>query len=171
MEKKKVTSDELYKFLTDHHIIISKVSEVMGASHSIVSRSFKHGLDRLGKPIKFSPANLLKLNMAIGQIAAELRTMEIKFGSDQTYTNQRGSTYDPATVEAIQQLGDYFNLKGMTHSVLGWNETRKRTTLSIKNSPVYGNITKDDVERINMEVLSVISTLDSIEVVAHEDKD
>lgn len=172
-QKTKVSPDFFYKYIMDHDIILSKVAEKMGVSYSIVNRSFRHGIDRHGKPIYFSPSNLKKLNEAISELAVEIRNCLLKFGSDKTYTNQLGNTYDPSLVDGFRIIGQYFKLngskeKGLTHKVLGWNNTKNNTTLSVQKSPVYGNITREDADRINAELLSVAGYLSSIEVVADE---
>lgn len=172
-QKTKVSPDFFYKYIMDHDIILSKVAEKMGVSYSIVNRSFRHGIDRHGKPIYFSPSNLKKLNEAISELAVEIRNCLLKFGSDKTYTNQLGNTYDPSLVDGFRIIGKYFKLngskeKGLTHKVLGWNNTKNNTTLSVQKSPVYGNITREDADRINAELLSVAGYLSSIEVVADE---
>lgn len=138
----------------------------MGVSYSIVNRSFRHGIDRHGKPISFSPANLQKLNIAIAEMAEEIRGCQLQFGSSPTY--KPGAKYDPSLVEGFQRIGEYFKLKYLTARVLKWKIHKNYTTLSVKNSPVYGNITREDADRINAELLAVSGILSSYEVVADE---
>ena len=168
MEKKKITADFLYKIWKEHHLTITMLANKMGVSEGIVRGCFKHTLNRHGKPLSFSKVNIEKLNTALEQIAQELRDSTVSFGSDKTYTNQRGTTYDPGTLEAINHLGTYFNIKKMTADVLKWNETKRFTVLSVKTSPVYGNVTREDVDRINTELLAVAGVLSSYEVVADD---
>ncbi|MBR3398572.1 MAG: hypothetical protein IKH08_02205, partial [Prevotella sp.] len=99
----------------------------------------------------------------------ELRGCLLTFGSDQTYTNLHGTTYDPALVDQIKNgMNKYFKLRGLLNRLLGWNVTKCRTTLSIIKSPVYGNITREDADHINAELLSVAGVLSSYEVVVDE---
>ena len=53
--------------------------------------------------------------------------------------------------------------------MLGWNESKRAMILSCKSSITKGNITADDVNRINAEILSVAGVLDCYEVVADGD--
>lgn len=168
MEKNEITADDLRKIWEEHNLTITMLASKMGVSEGIVRGCFKHTLNRHGKPLRFSKTNLEKLNAAMDQIAQELRNSIITFGSDKTYTNQLGNTYDPGTLESINHLGTYFNMKKMVMRVLGWTEAKRFTVLSVKNSPVYGNVTREDIVRINTELLAVAGVLSSSEVVAEE---
>ena len=168
MEKNEITADDLRKIWEEHNLTITMLASKMGVSEGIVRGCFKHTLNRHGKPLRFSKTNLEKLNAAMDQIAQELRNSIITFGSDKTYTNQLGNTYDPGTLESINHLGTYFNMKKMVMRVLGWTEAKRFTVLSVKNSPVYGNVTREDIVRINTELLAVAGVLSSSEVVAED---
>lgn len=166
--KVQVTSDTLYKYLQEHDFIISVLSKYMGVSNGIVCNSFKHVLNRLGKPMKFSAANLAKLNAALPVIAEDLRKATITFGSDQTFTNSWGNTYDPAAREAVLAVGNYFKITPFLFRILEWKKGKRDTILVSKTSPVYGQVCQDDVNRINAELLSVAGVLSSYEVIPEE---
>lgn len=170
MEKIKVSSDTLYKYLLEHNFVISVLSERMGVSYGIVYNSFQHVPNRLGQPIKFSSANIKKLNDAIVQVALDMRSQILVFGSSQAYTNQQNTTYDPALLEPIKKgIGKFFKMRGMTERVLGWNIGKYNLTMSSPKSKIYGNISKDDVDRLNAELLAVAGVLSSYEVVADDE--
>jgi hypothetical protein len=172
MEKIKVSQDFLYDYLTEHNFIISSIGGMMGISDSVVRACFLHTPNRHGKPQKFSASNIQRLNDTLGLVANELRGCLLTFGSNQTFTNQRGTTYDPTVVDQIKNgMNKYFKLRGLLNRLLGWNITKCRTTLSIIKSPVYGNITREDVDRINAELLAVAGVLSSYEVVAEDGVD
>lgn len=164
MEKVKVSQDFLYEYLTQHNFTITMIAKRMGSSEGVVRSCFRHNLNRHGKPLSFSAVNVKKLNDALENISNELREGLIIFGSDQAFTNQRGTIYDPGTLPAIQRIGEYFNMKGLTERILGWNKVKKDTTLSVKSSPMYGKVSADDVTRINAEMLAVAGMLGGIEV-------
>ena len=165
MAKRQISADYLFKFWKEHHFTIAVLADRMGASESNVRGCLKHSPNRLGRPMKFSAYNLRRLNAALEQIASELRGCIITFGSDKTHTNQLGNTYDPSTVDAINHLGTYFKIKGFMASVLGWNEAKRFSVLSVKSSRVYGNVTREDIDRINTELSSLAGVLMDMEVV------
>lgn len=166
MMKIQVSQDFLYDYLKEHGFIITILSTYMGISESIVRGCFHHDLNRLGRPMSFSAANIAKLNEALTAIADDLRRCVLTFGSDQTFTNQRGVAYDPALVEQIKNgMGKFFKMKGMTERVLRWNKTKCDTTLAVRKSPMYGKVSREDADRLNAELLSVAGVLSSYEVV------
>lgn len=168
IQKTKVSQDFLYKYLTEHNVTISQFARLMGVSVGIVSGSFHHDLDRHGKPLKFSRANIEKLNAALQTLADQLRQATITFGSEQTFTNSRGTTYDPGTREAVLRLSDYFKISYFMERVLGWKDGKRKMILVTPSSKVYGQVSQDDVNRINAELLSVAGVLSSYEVVPDE---
>lgn len=170
VEKTKISQDFLYKYLLEHDVILTLLATEMGVSEGIVYGSFRHLLNRHGKPLNFSKANIIKLNDALVRIADELRRSVLNFGSDRAFTNQRGTTYDPALIEPIRDgVGKFFKLRGFTERLLGWNKAKLNFVLSAPSSKIYGCISKEDVDRINAELLSVAGVLSSCEVVADGD--
>lgn len=170
--KVQVTSDTLYQYLLEHNFTISLLSKYMGVSNGIVCNSFQHIPNRLGKPMKFSAANLEKLNAVLPQIADDLRRATITFGSEQTFTNSWGNTYDPAAREAVLAVGNYFKITPFLLRILGWKKGKRDMILVSTKSPVYGQVSQEDVNRINAELLSVAGVLSSYEVVEQNpDKD
>lgn len=168
-QKTKISQDFLYKFLQEHNMTTVMMSKKMGVSETIVGGCFRHALNRHGKPLSFSKANIVRLNDAIEQIASELRGCVITFGSEETFTNSRGKTYDPGTVPAVRRLEEYFNMTALTARLLGWKNTRRNMVLGPRSSAVYGNITQEDVDRLNAELLAVAGVLSSCQIVATEE--
>ena len=168
MEKVKVTQDVLYQYLNEHDVKLSRFAEVIGISPGMVMSSFKHHKDRYGKPRSFSTKNISLLNDALPVIAGELRTRQLVFGSDQVYTNRLHSTYDPALIKQIKELGKYINITSLTGRLLGWSKNKKSAVLVQSCSKAYGCISKDDVVAINNEILAVAGVLSSYEVVADD---
>ena len=167
MEKVKVSQDFLYQYLVEHNFILSVLNKRMGVSNGILMGCFHHAPNSQGKPMKFSAANIEKMNMALSQIAEELRGCMLTYGSDQVVTKVRGGSYDPALVQPIrEQIGNYFKTKTFLERVLGWNAKRWNAVLSSPSSKVYGQVTAEDADRINADLLAVIGVLSNYEVVA-----
>ncbi|MBR5395801.1 MAG: hypothetical protein IK144_12095 [Bacteroidaceae bacterium] len=152
----------------DHNIKLVRIAEIMGVSEASVNSCFRHHNDVHGNPRSFTRYNIRKLNVALEQMADELRGCMLTFGSDRTFTNMRGSTYDPALIEPIKRIGNLLNLTALVSRVLGWNQNKKENTLVSPSSKNYGNISKADADRINAELLAVAGVLSSYEVVPDE---
>lgn len=164
-QKVTVTQDFLYKYLTEHNVNLSRLNELMGVSNGILMGCFRHNPDRHGNPLKFSTKNIEKMNVALGELAMQMRQSVVTFGSEQQYTNLRGATYDPGTVMQIRGLQRWFKLNPFCERVLGWNLGKKETILCTPSSKAYGTVSADHVAQINAEVLAVSGMLGGIEVV------
>jgi hypothetical protein len=165
MEKVKVTQDVVYQFITDHNVNLSGIAREMQANPTLVAGCFKRNADRNGRPRHFTAQTLPRLNEALDKFAANMRQSVVSFGSEQTYTNNRGVTYDPGTIPAIKQLSQYFNLTQFIVRILGWTENKKNLTFSSPTAKMFGCISQDDINRINAELLAVSGVLSSYEVV------
>ena len=168
MEKVQVTQDFLYAYLKEHGVTDSCIARHMDVKPAFVNSTFLHHKDNYGVPRRFTKNTLPKLNQALWSVADELRQHVIQFGSSEMFTNRLGTTYDPGTMPSIRELSQYFNLTFLCERVLGWNKKRKDDALSSPKTKRYGRISKDDVDRINAELLSVAGVLSSYEVVADD---
>lgn len=161
--------DDLYQYLTDHDVKLSRLAELMGKSLPVLNSAFRHHKNNAGYERNFSVENIALLNQSLPLLADELRQCLLTFGSDLTFTNKRGTTYDPALIEPIKQLGRYLNLVTLTERILGWNKTRKRNVLADTHSKVYGCISQFDMMTLNAELLSIAGVLEGTEVIPDDD--
>lgn len=161
----KITQDDLYKYLKGHDVKMSRVAEEMGMSTSTVSACFLHSDNRHGNPQSFTVEGIGKLNEALRTLSVKLSSCVLKFGTDKMYTNKHGRTYDPGMIESINQLGRYLNTAAVIERVLGWSKSKKQNVFAAPTTKNYGNISEKDVNAINVEVISVASFFDSVEVV------
>lgn len=171
MEQKKMqmSQDDLYQYLTDHDVKLSRLAELMGKSLPVLSSAFLHHKNNAGYERNFSVENIALLNQSLPILSDELRQCLLTFGSDQTFTNKHGTTYDPALLEPIKRLGRYLNLVTLTERILGWNKTRKRNVLADSHSKVYGCISQSDMMTLNAELLAIAGVLGGTEVIPDDD--
>lgn len=169
-EKEKVTQDELYKFLLDHDVKISRLAEMIGLkSPEPLMSCFKHHNDWHGHPRKLNAENIALINNALPRLAEELLNCRLKFDPKRAETNSWGSTYDKGLIEPIKRIGNYLNITKMLKRVAGWSNGKKCAVLSRPNGKMAGCITKEDTVAINNELLSVAGVLSSYEVVINSD--
>jgi len=164
MDKAKVTQDFLLEYLTQHNVNLKRLNELMGVSNGLLMGCFHHDLNRHGNPMKFSAANIEKMNEALPLLADQMRSGVVTFGSSETYTSRRGETYDPATVPQLRALQRWFKLGPFFQRVVGWTQSRTSSALNSRTAKAYGTITADQVARINAEVLAVAGMLGGIQV-------
>lgn len=168
MEKLKMTQDALYKYIVEHDVKITRIADEMGQTRSAVASCFQHHKNRHGKPRYFSVENVAKLNDALHALAVKLRSCLLKFGTSQMYTNKHGHTYDPGMIEPINNLGEYLNMTAVIQRLLGWSKSKKNNVFGAPTVKNYGNISEEDVDKINMEVLAIIGVFENIEVTPDE---
>lgn len=94
--KIQVSQETLYQYILAHDLKMIRLAELIGKSPELVISCFKHHNDKYGNPRSFTRENISAINQALPVIASELQTRLLTFGSDKTYTNRRGATYDPA---------------------------------------------------------------------------
>lgn len=172
MEQKiQVSQDTLYEYLLAHDVKLSRLAELIGVVPEVVLSCFKHHCDWHGRPRKFNAGHIESINRSLPVIASELKSRMLAFGSDRTYTNKWGSTYDPALVEPLKEIGKYLNLAGLLTRLLGWSSGKKGAVLSRPNGKMYGCISQKDATIINTEILSIVGVLSSYEVIKDSDKE
>lgn len=164
MGKVKVSQDFLYAYLEENGINISRIAERMGVSNTTLSMSFRHSLNRHGKPMNLSASNIERLNVALSEMSLQMQQSRIVFGSPQTYTNSWGNTYDPAAVDSIKKLCKFFKIMPFLESTLGWTKGRSHIVLNAPSSKGYACVSADDVRRINDTMQKISILLGSIEV-------
>lgn len=164
MEKVQVTQDTLYEYLLAHDVILSRLAELIGKAPEVVMSCFKHHKDWHGRPRKFNAEHIAAINKALPVIASELQARLLTFGSERTYTNNRGKTYDPALVDQLNGLGKYLNITALVTRLLGWSKGKKSAVFCQPSSKAYGNISEADMIIINNEILSIVGVLSSYEV-------
>lgn len=159
-----MSQDFLYTYLEENGINISRIAERMGVSSAILSRSFRHSLNRHGKPMNLSASNIERLNVALSEMSLQMQQSRIVFGSPQTYTNTWGNTYDPAVVDSIKELRKFFKINRFLKVAVGWTGEKVRVVLDTPSSKGYACVSADDVRRINDTMQKVAILLGSIEV-------
>lgn len=167
-QKEKWTQDELYEFLTNNDVIITRLGDLMGMTISMVASNFKHHVTRHGKPRSFNYQQVIKLNGALQQMAMNMRKCLLRYAGTEQKKGNLGKIYYPVLREQMNDgVGQYFNLVALTNRVLGWNRTKKRNVLECnrENSKVSGCITGQEAELINKEILAVAGMLESHEIV------
>lgn len=164
----KISQDDLCKYLNEHDVKMSRVADEMRMSKSLINECFLHANNRHGKPCRFTVENIRKLNESLRVLSEKLRSRILRFGTEQMYTNKHGRTYDPGMIEPVNRLGEYLNMTAVMGRLLGWSKSKKHSVFGAPTGKNYGNISQEDINVINMEIISVASFFDSVEVVPDE---
>lgn len=163
-KKVQISQDALYEYLKEHGVKIVRLAELTGLSTTTFNLCFKHAPYPNGTLRAFSAKAVEAINKALPKMAIGIADCVMTFGSEQTYVNQLGMCYDPALIERIKNVGNWINLTVMARKALGWSFYMKEAKLNTPSSASYGNITQEDVNRINAELLSVAGMLYGVEL-------
>ena len=164
-EKIQISQDDLYQFLLEHNMIITRLGELIGLGIGSMVGCFKHLLAN-GEPRYFTRQSIAKINEALPQIAYEVERRRVVFNMANNVGKQKKSVFDPGCVDQFKALGQWFKVDAMCQRVLGWKPVKSRKVLFAPSSTMYGHITPDDVRRVNEELMFVSFWLQRHEVVS-----
>lgn len=168
MDKEQISQDELYQFMTDHNLIITRLGELIGLGIGSMSACFNHFLAN-GEPRYFTRQSVAKINQALSQIAFEVERRRVVFNTAVNADKQKKKVFDPGCVAQFKALGTHFKVDAMCQRVLGWKAVKVRKVLFAPSSTMHGHITQEDVRRMNDELQFVSFWLQHREVVAEGD--
>lgn len=164
-EKIQISQDDLYQFLLEHNMIITRLGELIGLGIGSMVGCFKHLLAN-GEPRYFTRQSIAKINEALPQIAYEVERRRVVFNMGNNVGKRKKSVFDPGCVDQFKALGQWFKVDAMCQRVLGWKPVKSRKVLFAPSSTMYGHITPDDVRRVNEELMFVSFWLQRHEVVS-----
>lgn len=152
----------LKEYLNDVGITVSCLSELSGINRLHLSKCLSGEVDeRNGKIRTMSDENLALLQDALHHLSVELKYIFIYYNPESEVCKRNGCRYCPDCVDQIKsQLGKYINILPFMHYALGWNRSKIRNVMDIKNSIAYGNISADDCNRINITLAEIATRLD-----------
>ena len=163
MEKQKWNQDELREFFKAQNLTIKRLGEMIGQSDTAMSNALKHNKVN-GKPLYFNDEKLQRINDALPRLADEIESRLLTFHPEEKKSDLQRHEYSPSCVEQLRNVGEYFNITGLTFRVLGWKKNKKESVFS-QASTSYGYITASDVTAINLALMGVAGMLRRIEVV------
>lgn len=153
---------KLRDYLKEAGIRISTLAELSGINSIHLQKCFAGEIDdRNGVMRTLSDENLNKLQNALHQLSLKLKYIFILYNTDMEVTKRNGRRYCPDCVAQIKsQLSPYISVLPFIQYALGWNRSKVRNTIDFKNSITYGNISQEDVDRINVTLAEISTRLD-----------
>lgn len=113
-----------------------------------------------------SDDDLARLQEALHQLAMKLKYIFILYNEDLEVVKHGGRRYCPDCVNQIkQQLPPYISVLPFMQYALGWTRSKVLNVMNCKNGIVYGNVSQDDVNAINLKLAEVATRLDLLTIV------
>lgn len=125
------------------------LADLMGVKRQILSLAIHHGLMH-GKPYYLSEANTEKMQTAINQAAGELE--KVKFSGNPLSEDEAPYSFGETIAEQFKVFRTRFCAPYIMRDSMGWPDSKIKMYLSSKNTPYYGKINPEDVEKINAMV-------------------
>ena len=158
----RIPISKLKNYLNEVGIIGKTLADLSGISVPHLNKALNSAIDeRDGKPRELSDKNLMNLQEALHKLALKLKYIFIFYNTDLEVRKQGGRCYCPDCVDQIKsQLSPYISILPFMQYALGWNRSKVLNVMNCKSGIVYGNISQDDVDRINLTLAEVATRLD-----------
>lgn len=156
----------LKEYIGEFGITVTCLAELSGIKRLHLSKCMSGEVDeRSGRKRTMSDENMGRLQESLHQLSLKLRYTFILYNTDKEVVKRNGSRYCPDCVAQIKsQLSPYLNILPFVQHCLGWNRSKVRNVIDNKKSIIYGNISKDDVNRINIILREIATRLDMLTV-------
>ena len=157
----------LREYLNEVGITVTTLAELSGINTRHLQKCLAGEVDQRNGAIRtLSDENLALLQDALHRLAISLKYVFI-FYNPATQTEKRnGKWYCKDCVKQIkQQLSPYFNILPFMIYALGWTRSKVRNVMDIEKGFAYGNISQDDVNRINVKLAEIAARLDTLTLV------
>ena len=158
----KLPITRLRGYLNEVGIPVTVLADMSGIQRQHLSKCMAGEVDeRNGKVRTLSTKNMERLQETLHQLSLRLKDIFIFYNTNRETVKQNGRRYCPDCVEQIKtQLSPYLSILPFMQYTLGWNRSKVRNVMDIKNSITFGNISQDDVNRINVTLAEVATRLD-----------
>lgn len=153
---------KLKEYLNEVGIIAKTLSDLSGISIPHLNKAMNGAIDgRDGSTRTLSNENLEHLQEALHQLSLKLKDTFIFYNTDKEVCKQGGRRYCPDCVDQIKkQLSTFINILPFMQYALGWNRSKVLNVMNCKTGYAYGNISQDDVDRINVKLAEISTMLD-----------
>ena len=162
-----ISERKLKEYLKELGITVNVLSEYSGINLGHLTMCLNGTIDsRNGCSRILSEDKLKQLQDALHEIALKLKYVFIFYNTDFEVVKQNGNRYCSNCVDQIKdQLSPYFKLLPFMEYALGWNKSKVCNVINSKKSISYGNISQQDVNRINIVLAEIAALLDRITLV------
>lgn len=152
----------LKDYLNEVGITVTSLAELSGVSRLHLQKCLSGEVDeRNGAVRTMSDESLARVQDGLHELSLQLKYVFILYNTDQEVVKRNGCRYCPGCVDQIkEQLSPYMSIQPFLEYALGWNRSKIRNVMDIKKGASYGNISQDDVNRINVTLAEVATRLD-----------
>lgn len=150
---------EFYEWLKESGIKLLPLAEASGIDRGTLSSLFNRNRNWRGSQRRFTPALVATLNEALPKLAGRLVRAHAYFDVSQAVTKRTGC-YDPSCMARLkEEVVPIIDTTTLAEKYLGWSRSKRNNVFVNRTSHVYGNITREDVQRINDTLDALAQTI------------
>lgn len=158
---------KLKDYLNEVGVTVTALAELSGINVRHLQKCLVGEVDKRNGVVRtMSDDNLTLLQDALHELSLKLKYLFIYYNTDLEVVKRTGRCYCPDCVGQIkQQLSPYFSILSFMQYALGWKRSKVRNVIDIKKSIVYGNISQEDCNRINIALAEVATRFEMLTII------
>ena len=153
---------KLMDYLNEVGLTVTALAELSGIGTRHLQKCLVGEVDQRNGAVRtMSDENMELLQDALHRLALNLKYIFIFYNPELEVVKRSGNRYCKDCVRQIkEQLSPYFNVLPFMQYALGWNRSKVRNVMDIEKGFAFGNISQDDVNRINVVLAEIATRLD-----------
>ena len=158
---------QLRDYLNEVGLTVTALAELSGIGIRHLQKCLAGEIDQRNGTVRtLSDENIVLLQDALHRLSVNLKYIFIFYNPDMEVVKRNGNRYCKDCVYQIkQQLSPYFNILPFMQYTLEWNRSKVRNVMDIEKGFAFGNISQDDVNRINVKLAEIATRLDMLTII------
>jgi len=158
---------KLKDYLNEVGLTVKTLADLSGIHVRHLEKCLAGEVDKRNGALRtMSDNNLSLLQDALHELSLRLKYIFIFYNTDLEEVKRNGNRYCKDCVRQIkEQLSPYFVVLPFMMYTLGWNRSKVRNVMDIEKGFAFGNISQDDVNRINVKLAGIAAQLERLTLV------
>lgn len=163
----KIPVIKLKDYLNEVGLTVTALADLSGIHVRHLQKCLVGEVDQRNGAVRtMSDDNLARLQDGLHELSLRLKYVFIFYNTDKEEVKRNGNRYCKDCVAQIKhELSQYFGVLPFMMYALGWNRSKVRNVMDIEKGFAFGNISQDDVNRINVKLAEIAARLDSLTLV------
>ena len=163
----KIPVTRLKNYLNEVGLTATALADLSGIHVRHLQKCLAGEVDQRNGTVRtMSDDNLAHLQDALHELSLRLKYIFIFYNTDLEEVKRNGKRYCKDCVRQIKhELSPYFVVLPFMMYALGWNRSKVRNVMDIEKGFAFGNISQDDVNRINLKLAEIATMLDRLTLV------
>ena len=163
----KVPVTKLKGYLNEVGLTVKTLADLSGIHVRHLEKCLAGEVDKRNGTLRtMSDDNLARLQDGLHELSLRLKYIFIFYNTDREEVKRNGNRYCKDCVRQVkEQLSPYFVVLPFMMYALGWNRSKVRNVMDIEKGFAFGNISQDDVNRINVKLAGIAAQFERLTLV------